>query len=408
MSSATVKVQEDFELPADLPADGRIDQLATVHRLKPDPYERTREAVPLHCLNLLVQVREEYEEEGIAELGNDIAATVEQHPAQVAIKSASGAQNYIDLLNDLWHCGLTLDDLVPLPGRKRRYAIVISGHRRTLAKRYIWQHGCESCRESYGVELPGVCFARHFHHGGDRVEVFCYRQVTPELAMGMQLRENIRQNVPSHRQAVAYDQLYALMKRQDPTLSVARFAREVGGVADGTVRRALSYCSLPRFVQQAVEQGQLSYSLALELGRLRGKVAATDLELQSEMVRIIAGDIKHTVYKKFVDQHIRDVRSGCLLFGIGITAEAEIVQRRAVFERRTVEALHGYDRYFRQVQPLLECGAMGKGGEFLDTSARVLLGKLLRQVEAILPLLESDDARAASAHHTIELALLAL
>jgi hypothetical protein len=157
-----------------------------------------------------------------------------------------------------------------------------------------------------------------------------------------------------------------------------------------------------------VEQGQLSYSLALELGRLRGKVAATDLELQSEMVRIIAGDIKHTVYKKFVDQHIRDVRSGCLLFGIGITAEAEIVQRRAVFERRTVEALHGYDRYFRQVQPLLECGAMGKGGEFLDTSARVLLGKLLRQVEAILPLLESDDARAASAHHTIELALLAL
>jgi hypothetical protein len=415
MSSVSTKIQEEV---GDHMVSNQPGGLATV--LQIDPYKRQRMLVPVRKINLLTQVRGEYDDEGIAELGNDIAGSVEQHPANIAVKDAKGAVAYLKLVNELWGSDWQLSELTPLPGKKRLYAIVISGHRRTLAKRYIWENGCDQCLEQYGSEPEGQCFGRHFRHGGDLVEVFGYRQVTPELAIGMQLRENIRQNVPPQRQAQAYDQLFALMHRDDPSLSVARFAREIGKVSPETVRKARRFCRLPQSVQRDVGAGLYSYSIALELGRLRDRLDLTadeieaerarvsgqirsanevradkqamiGAQLSTERVRIVADGLTHRQYKAFVDKQIHDATHGGVLFGLAATAQAETTHRRAVFEQKTLMALHGYNRYFRKVLPLLQDGTIGPDGEFSEEPARRLLRENLGLLQSIVPLLQKGD-----------------
>jgi len=146
--------------------------------------------VPLSRINIFEQVRKTYE--GIPQLADELSLG-EINSVQVAIRTKWGMQQYLVLLNRLWGTDYTLRDCKPLPGPgPMRYAALISGHRRTLAKGHLWEHGCTVCREEYGVETPGGCFQRHFTYGGDLVKVRLYYGITPYRAMEMQCKENVR------------------------------------------------------------------------------------------------------------------------------------------------------------------------------------------------------------------------
>ena len=373
--------------------------------LRLDPYERELMLLPLWKINLLEQVREEYEE--IPELANDIASSVEQHPVQVAVKSAKEAQKHLDLVNFIWGSSHQLNDLQPLPGQEHHYALLVSGHRRTLAKRYIWEHGCEACLEAYGAELPGRCFARHFQDGEDLVAVYAYRRLPADLAMGMQLRENIRKNVPAHRQAHAYDQLFALMKREEPELSMAEFARRAGGVTPETISRARRYCRLPEWLRTQVEDSQshLSYGHALELGRFQEKFGLTEKTIASEVRKILASKTTVRDYAKQINGHIQKANQGNVsLFGFDELAEYEVQEIRGVFNRRTVSVFHAYGHYLEGVEAEIASGRMGDPGElWRETSFWSSLQVMLRAIRAIRADFEAQQQSAKQQRKLSEL-----
>lgn len=341
------------------------------------------EEVPLLSIGLLSQIRQTYDE--IEAFANELALNGEINPVQVRICGVQDALDHLKIVNQLHGSAHTLFKLEQLEGG--HYAILISGHRRTKAKLHLWLHGCEVCKEAYGEEAIGSCYARHFplRSGRPYVEVSTYEYISTRAAMSMQCRENIHRAVPAFEQASHYDQWFVLERCWNPDLSAAAFARSIGANVD-TVRRAQRYCRLPVSLRNKVEAGQLGYGMALAIGYVADALNFSQEEIEAEVERVILGSLTRHVYERSMRDTVARARAGeASLFGLGGLAALERPERRGVFDRKTVHALHAFSAYFRQVLPLLQGGEMGRPGRiYWDTSTRTLLRDNVDILQTIL------------------------
>lgn len=367
---------------------GRVAKQGGVVQFRPnDPYVSQEMWLPLDCINLLEQMRKTYDE--IAELADDLADKGMRFPVEVGYFSRTRALAHLRVVNQVWDAAYSLKDLVRLPGKTERYAILISGHRRTLAQLHLWHRGCSSCLERFGQEAPGTCYARHCAPTRLRlglVKCKAYDKIPPFNAMLLQSTENIHKYVPAHEQAEFYDRLFRVKQMLEPDYPLARFAREMGCSGTEPIRRARRYCRLPAVFREDVEQGRYSYGVALELGRMQEKLGLDGPTMVGERERVITQKLTVKQLRRTVDELVnRSLAGESSMFGLGAVAQAERTHRRSVFERRTVSALHGYAVYLQRCQPLLATGAMGPKGEYLDTSTRRIVMENVKALEAILP-----------------------
>jgi hypothetical protein len=361
-----------------------------------NPYRSEEMWLPLERINLLEQMRKTYEE--IAELADDLADKGMRFPVEVGYFSRSRALAHLEMVNCVWDTTYSLRDLVRLPGPKELYVIVISGHRRTMAQLHLWHHGCTHCLERYGLEPAGTCYARHcaptrLRYGLVRCKA--YAKIPPFNAMLLQSTENIHKYVPAHEQAEFYDRLFRVKQMMEPDYPLAKFAREMGCRGTEPIRRARRYCGLPAYFREDVERGRYSYGVALELGRMQELLGLDVSAMAGERERVITQKLTAKQLRGTVDELAGRMQAGeSSMFGIGALAAAERTHRRSVFERRTVTALHGYAAYLQRCQPLLSSGAMGRKGEYLDTSVRRIVMANVEALEAILPDLKLKQVQA--------------
>jgi len=379
-------VAVDVTSPAATGSLSTIEGLGVIIPIHAGHGNDTEGYIPLSRINIFEQVRKTYE--GIPQFADELSLG-EINSVQIAIKTRRGMRQHLELLNRIWGTSYVLKDCMRLPSGPERYAVLISGHRRTLAKAHLWEHGCIVCRDAYGAEDPGSCYQRHFTYGGDLVKARLYYGITPYRAMEMQCKENVRGAVPAHEQADAYDRLFSLMLIDDPDLTLAKFARQVGHGPE-TVARARQFMRLPSIIREDVAERRMGYGVALELGRLHKELDLDEATLMAERATIIDRRLGLKVYKRHVDRLVQDQRSGVgSLFGLGDETAGNASIRRQVFEQQTVRSLYEYARYLEMIRPLIESGEMAPDGTWPDTSAVNVIERMLDAQEVLLPFLET-------------------
>ena len=213
-------------------------------------------AVPTRCYDLnlaalhtLTQVRRTWEGEGIEELARSLQCVGQLHPLLVAALSPPEADTYVSEFYSLWgeerpprsaYAPVTLEGAPWV-------LFVIAGHRRLAALRLLAAEG--EC---------GISARAHVFFG-----------VSAEDALSLQLQENLHEAPPPHEVAEALARYFLWKRKQQPTLSVAAFARSVG-FSERRVRHSLWFADLPealRTLAAGTEGVALPWGVMVEIAR---------------------------------------------------------------------------------------------------------------------------------------------
>lgn len=334
---------------------------------------------------MLEQVRKTYDD--IPGLANDFADKGMTTAVFVALLTPTRARRHLELVNEIWGTAYKLNDFRPYSRQPRRYAFLIAGHRRMHGHDWLWQNGCDACREEYGQEVPGVCYARHPKLDVDLIKAQVWRYISPEEAQEMQSTENIHRPVPAHEQAGFYDRLLRVYRRRNPELTLRAYARKMGAGED-TIRRHLRYCVLPEHFKADVEASRYSFGVALELGRFVAVLRPSNSTLDRLRQQVIQDKLTVKQLRKIVDRKEEIHASGAVSLGgfedDVLNPEVRKV-RRAQYEGKLKRALDAYAAYLKRVQPLLADGTIGPNGTYLDTGTRTVVTGAALALEAVLP-----------------------
>jgi hypothetical protein len=196
--------------------------------------------------------------------------------------------------------------------------------------------------------------------------------------------------VPPEQEAEAYYQLFNLVRKVDPEISISAFAGKVGR-SPGAIKHALQFCELPAVVRNAVERREVPYGIALELFRIYEK-KRNDPDLVEELrwwiMRAITEPATVPDFRQKVSQHLASLESGQQEL-LNIISEAENLRRLHV--RKTVEvhalrALWTYIGYFERVRSLFDQGLLGAADSpFSKRSPRRILRKHIAQLRMMIP-----------------------
>lgn len=209
-------------------------------------------------LNVLPQVRKSINGNGdMADLVESIWNKGQAVPGRVLALTPRNAGSYLRELNEFWDTKHSLRKLrkCQLDGVEY-YLIVVYGHRRLEACRQA------SARLQDG-EVSSSCF-----DGTYLCDV--YFNLPFEVAVASQLTENLYVRPPKHEEVAAMWRYWRCLRRTDPQLTPAQFAKQAGLKTD-TVRDMLRFCSLPEQVQARIQPdvsgGKATYSLLLQVAR---------------------------------------------------------------------------------------------------------------------------------------------
>jgi hypothetical protein len=342
--------------------------------------------LPLGSITVLPQPRRTFER--IEEFAQGLAQNLVLNPPTIARFSREACGQYLAVLNLIWKTSLTIkQDAICVGERGEKvYYTLLAGERRYRALTFLWQEGCEECREQYGKEEKGACFRRHFKRS--RVEVRLAIDITPLSALFLQMAENTHMPVPPHEEAYAYAQLFRLAKEADEKFSLATFARGVGRSPE-TIRNALRFCNLPKGIQAAVEKGQIPYGIAIEISRLH-QTEMEEQQLEWWLLRAITENYKVPDFRRVVTQYLLNQRSGQgSLLDILTEEQRRMFEQphfRQVVEVHTVQAMWAWIYYFGKVFQLFEEGRLGRvDSPFSEDSPVRLFRRLVDRLEQVLP-----------------------
>ncbi len=205
--------------------------------------EWPEEFVPLNSINVCGQQRRDFDEEPLEVLGNSIAQQGQFHPLLVMRMLPEMAERYVEYTNECWVADVDFSTFV------RRedgyYDILDAGERRLRAMR--------KKEEEQGLP-PGT-------YG---VDIKVRTPTTIAEVIKIQFDENLSENVPPQQEAKAIRQAYFIGKKEGLFQDVQSFVKFCSLKEDAT-RNALRYFELPTQVRGLVEEGVLSYSMAVEL-----------------------------------------------------------------------------------------------------------------------------------------------
>lgn len=347
-------------------------------------------ALSFRKINRLTQQRKTYED--IPELADEFAASGWLEPPLVAVLTPGQAMRYLAYVNRVFGSEHTLAELMWLPwkNRRRRYAIMIAGHRRLLANHFLWESGCSWCREEYGDEPPGTCFRRHLatharHLSADEIEAKLFEGIEPREALLMQCSENdgIRRP-PAHETADTLYRHLTVLRADFPDLSMAAFAR-IAKVKPGMVANAVRYCRLPENIRSDVESGALSFTLALELGRLVLGGASPETVAVQHQGWLVERPEASKAAKRV---HYLLTTNNRTLDGTGDTEIVREVKKanRQPFERKLAQVIYAAGPLFERAKTEIAAGNMGlPDAMFRDTTVMNSWRRMIQMMEAILP-----------------------
>lgn len=207
--------------------------------------------MPWDSIHPLTQTRRAMSAEGVEELKGAMTRTgpdgeksyLMMHPMQVNVLGPDEAGSYVSDLNG---CHGTSHSLADVPiGPDGRYYIPIAGHRRhRAAGEIITEAGASRTLST--------------------VPVSPYEGLSFKEALDLQMAEN------SHRALSPTEEARAIRARYDIGLADGEFQTTADCVralpfGESKIRTALRFCELPDFLQDWVEDGRLTYGVAVEL-----------------------------------------------------------------------------------------------------------------------------------------------
>jgi len=213
----------------------------------PTHYEESR--LKLSNINVLPQPRKTFE--GIEELAIDIAEKGLISPVLIARFSKENASRHLKIVNRLWGTNKQTEEL-KINHEDQNFYILIAGERRLRAIRLL------KANLDSGLE-------RIFPQ--EKIDVRICNNPSPKDFLFRQASENIHRRPPSWEEAKFYTSLFDILREENKKYSVSQFARDVGKDRE-TIKRAVQFCLLPKFIQNAVENKKLVYGVACELGKL--------------------------------------------------------------------------------------------------------------------------------------------
>lgn len=347
--------------------------------------------IPIHSINIFPQPRRTFEY--ISELALDIAKKGLLNPITVACFDEKNCRKYIRTINLLWRTNFKIRELKAVETRgKKVYFVLLAGERRLKSCHFLWEEGCEECREKYGKEPAGECFKRHFK--SNKVEIRSCLNISPFLALSLQFSENTHMAVPPHEEAHAYSLLFKLVKKANPDFSLAAFAREVGRNQE-TIKRALWYCELPVNIQEAVERKTVPYGIAVEIARLQ-KNNVKEEDLWWWLTRAVAENFNISEFKNKVNAYLEEQLSNqnqLSLMDI-FSEEQQKIERRLhiknVVQKNIINGFWFWTYYFKRVIEYFDNGWLGKeDSPFSFKSPLGAFREVIGILERLLPHLKS-------------------
>ena len=318
----------------------------------------------LRDVNILPQPRKTFED--LEELSEDISQKGMLNPPTVARFTRTGLNEYIEVINILWRTSFSVDDFSSTESEDGdTYYVLLAGERRIRACRILW---AKSARK--------------------KIEVRICKNIPPLAALFLQFSENTHKRVPAHEEAYAYSQLFNLIRQEDSSYPLARFARQVGR-SPSTIKSALRFCDLPLVIQQAVEDSLVSYGIAVEIARIQEHGEEDVLQLEWWLARAVIGNHNVTAFQELVTEYIRKKDSGQTdMFDIFEGEQAELLKRshRAVANKHMVQGMWFWIEYFNKLLTLFEAGKLGKeDSPFSEKSPLRILKKLVGILSRIDP-----------------------
>lgn len=358
--------------------------------------------VSFRRLNLLTQQRRTYED--IRDLANQFAIAGWLMPPLIAVHTRAGALAHVQYVNRVFGAHHTLDDMMVLSRRPLRYGFVIAGHRRILANHVLWEEGCDNCLSEFGVEPPGTCFQRHLQEytngllSDDQIEAKMYPGIEPREALIKQCSENdgIRRP-PPQEVADTLDRHAAVIRADCPDLSLSAIAREMK-VHPARLKRAMQYCRLPEYFHEDVEDGRISFGVALEMGRLLGRASDGMIEIMRQ--GFILRKVTAAQAKRELDDRFRGSAFNEFSFdGMNDSDLLPELKRamRKPWERQNTSVIHAATAVFRRAAVDFETGRLGfPDAMYLDTTLMRSWRDMVDYMKAIMPEMRRrlDEAQA--------------
>lgn len=214
---------------------------------------------PLDVINMVSQVRQEYDPHDLAELKSAMIVENEKgekkiqliQPITVGYFHRNDLNRYLEKLNSTWGTDHTLDELTSLPGSSGRYfLVVVAGHRRTIAIR--------QAAEELEIDPSRIDVVFHVNHGTH----FTFRE-----GIKTQYRENFHKRPESWEDAVAVSAILSEGLRSGEYETFADCARDLG-IPPERVSKAYRFEELPTVIQDRVQAGTLGYGAALEIHKI--------------------------------------------------------------------------------------------------------------------------------------------
>lgn len=369
----------------------------------------TNEGTPLQILlskiNVLPQMRVEFDQETIVQLARDInkpGQGVLQSPG-VAKLDTLACKNYLAVFNQVKGTAITIGQLKAVVADGRRYYyILIFGERRLRSLRYIWQHGNPELEVDRDGRNGRYYRARF---GGDVVDVSVFPNDDAFDALGRQLSENTYEHPSQWDEANAYLELFTFRKMRNPKYTLAQFARDMKR-SEEAIRNRLMWGDLPDDIQKLVRQGDIKYGIGIQLARL---LRWCQYRIDDEIERMqffnrhvedaVLSPWKVSTYTRYVSETLakreRDAelqRSGDYDLASMFEESALLVERQLSRKREICQTaemqMRGVVSQLRIYQTLIESGRLR------PRNSPVLAGSIRRQIRLFAELL-SDIVRAS-------------
>ncbi|MCX6808520.1 MAG: hypothetical protein NTW50_02540 [Candidatus Berkelbacteria bacterium] len=345
-----------------------ILSLASLIDIDCQPVWRTV-SLRLAQINRLEQVRKTVE--GIENLAANIEELGNLEPMLVVRYDREKMIEYVSLINEEWSVSREIEEMVATDESGQKFNVIIAGHRRLDA-----------------LERLGL----------RKAEVRLCENISPFVALFVQLSENLHMPVKKCEEAVGRVRLFRLIRKRRPELTMKQFAPHVGVSVD-QLRDEMKFVDLPEVIQRSAEDGDISFGVAVEFDRLI-KLGQTDPKIQkcfgSDWIdwllenclkKAIVEKLSYERFRKETDFEIKMALSRQLgLFDLELSGSVKKNYRQAIVTKVT-DGIKGAVKYLRHVLDRFNNGnslLQPEESPFLDRQFRALFLEFLHLLEAVI------------------------
>lgn len=224
--------------------------------LQPEVYS-CREIIPVQLgliINSLNQARPDTNPQ-LSKLKESIRSSDLINEPEVAVYDDQlRLREYVDFINEVWRGDDSPEDL-PCDSQGRYY-VTIDGHSRIEAITQLARERAETAAAHGHTTDPGATL----------IPCKTFYNPSPEEIISRQLAENIHQQVPRERQAMALVETYMYGLKTNRWHNQAEFSRHTA-FPEKSVREALLFSELPPHIRDHVFLNKFPYLGAVELAR---------------------------------------------------------------------------------------------------------------------------------------------